>query len=219
VRDGGEPHTPQSLARISRLPAALFEEAIPRLLKIGWIEKMASNIKELHEGAEIPQVGATLPQDAAEIPQDGASSRAGAVRNGTEGNGTEPNGNAGGFVAIPPASKTAKPDWMHPEFNRLAGEYPNASGVELARQLWIGYVFDGVITDPADVFAGLKRWKESSQWTRDGGQYIPGLDKWLSGKRWRDTPTPYVAPSGGGSRVQGVREDARRIMQERKGAA
>ena len=48
----------QCLARISRLPAILFEELIPRLESMGWVE-----------GAEIPQLGAT-------IPQDGAASRA-----------------------------------------------------------------------------------------------------------------------------------------------
>lgn len=32
------PHTPQSLGRISRMPAGLYDEAIPRLVEIGWLE-------------------------------------------------------------------------------------------------------------------------------------------------------------------------------------
>ena len=45
----------QVLARMSRLPAGLFDEVIPRLLQIGWIERDSE-----------------IPQDGAEIPQDGA---------------------------------------------------------------------------------------------------------------------------------------------------
>jgi len=39
LRDNGEPHTAQSLARISRLPVGVFEAAIPRLLEIGWLAR------------------------------------------------------------------------------------------------------------------------------------------------------------------------------------
>ncbi len=53
LRDGGRPHDAASLARITRLPVEVFNEAIPRLLSIGWLER----------------------QDAAEIPQDAAVSR------------------------------------------------------------------------------------------------------------------------------------------------
>lgn len=65
----GKPHTPQSLARMSRIPATIFEEVIPRLVSIGWLEV-----------CEIPQEGAA-------IPQEGASSRARAQ--GMEWNGIE----------------------------------------------------------------------------------------------------------------------------------
>jgi hypothetical protein len=43
---------PRALARISRLPASVFEEALPRLLQIGWIEQYGESPQE---GAEIPQ--------------------------------------------------------------------------------------------------------------------------------------------------------------------
>jgi hypothetical protein len=36
-RDTGEPHTPESLARMTRLPEVAFSEAIPRLIDIGWL--------------------------------------------------------------------------------------------------------------------------------------------------------------------------------------
>lgn len=46
---------PQVLARLSRLPAVLFAEVLPRLLKVEWIQ----------QDEEIPQEGAGIPQEGA----------------------------------------------------------------------------------------------------------------------------------------------------------
>ena len=57
---------PQALARISRLPAGLFEELIPRLLSIGWIECFQGVIDIPHFGAVIPHLGAVPPHESAQ---------------------------------------------------------------------------------------------------------------------------------------------------------
>src|SRR6185437_16966566 len=49
----------QVLCRISRLPCAVFEELIPRLLQMEWIEPY-------QQVTEIPQLGAEIPQLGAE---------------------------------------------------------------------------------------------------------------------------------------------------------
>lgn len=36
------------------------------------------------------------------------------------------------------------------------------------------------------IMAGLENHKNSKQWTRDNGQYIPHPTTWLNGKRWED---------------------------------
>jgi hypothetical protein len=64
-----EPHNSGSLARISRIPRVLFDEVIPRLKVIGWIEYITYN-----------QVVPQIPQEGAVIPQEGASSRARSAR-------------------------------------------------------------------------------------------------------------------------------------------
>jgi hypothetical protein len=76
------------------------------------------------------------------------------------------------------------------KFNQLVDSYPNAVGVHRASQVWSDYCREGTITaeNVHEVFAGLERWKRSDQWVRDGGRYIPSLDKWLRGKLWRDRP-------------------------------
>jgi hypothetical protein len=88
ARDGGRPHDAASLARITRLPREIFDEVLPRLLAIGWIEH---------------QPDVTL-QDAAEIPQDAAepSQFEYAERNGTERNRKERNGTDGSEMLITP---------------------------------------------------------------------------------------------------------------------
>ena len=63
TRDNGRPHTAESLARISRIPVVIFEEALPRLLRIGWLEIT-------QESAAIPQVPAEVSQEYAGIPQN-----------------------------------------------------------------------------------------------------------------------------------------------------
>jgi len=80
---GGVPHTPQSLARITRLPEWTFQEVLPRLVStsIGWIEVISLEnhevIKPSHEDAEIPHESAAISQ----------ASDYGMERNGMEGNG------------------------------------------------------------------------------------------------------------------------------------
>lgn len=69
--DAGLSH---ALARISRLPAGLFNEVIPRLLKIKWIEQLG----------EIPHDDAIIPHVSAE-----KSRLKGREGKGTEGNGME----------------------------------------------------------------------------------------------------------------------------------
>jgi hypothetical protein len=43
IRDNGKPHDPATIARVSRLPVALIEEALPRLVSVGWITETASS--------------------------------------------------------------------------------------------------------------------------------------------------------------------------------
>lgn len=80
VRANGNPHTAETLSRITRIPAKIFEEVLPRLAggEIGWMEEYGT----------IPHQSRTKPQEGAD--SCGAYAGAHAIeRNGTEGNGTE----------------------------------------------------------------------------------------------------------------------------------
>jgi hypothetical protein len=39
-----------------------------------------------------------------------------------------------------------------------------------------------------EVLSGLERWKRSTAWLKDNGQYIPPPSTFLNQERWKDTP-------------------------------
>lgn len=66
-RTNGLPHDASSIARITRLPASVFEAVVPRVLAIGWLEDISD---EKPNGA-IPRDSAGIPRSSAGIPRDG----------------------------------------------------------------------------------------------------------------------------------------------------
>lgn len=78
----GIPHLCARLSRISRIPAPVFEEVIPRLLnEMKWIEIKPQPGEIPHEGA-IPHHTAGIPHHAAKIPQWSGVERSGTERSG-----------------------------------------------------------------------------------------------------------------------------------------
>lgn len=41
-----------------------------------------------------------------------------------------------------------------------------------------------------EILAGLDRWKNSAEWAKEGGQFIPAPMPWLRGERWNAEPEP-----------------------------
>lgn len=79
MRDGARPHDAASLARVTRGKTQFFEEALPRLVQIGWLEIIEVDTEEL---TEIPHRLATAPQS----PAPRVRARALKRREGNEGN-------------------------------------------------------------------------------------------------------------------------------------
>jgi hypothetical protein len=65
LRDNGQPHDSRSLARMTRIKQEIFDEAIPRLVLIGWL---SSEIYEEQEVAEIPRQSRDNPAVVARNP-------------------------------------------------------------------------------------------------------------------------------------------------------
>lgn len=58
VRDRGRPYTFEAIARVTRIPAWVFEEAIPRLLDMGWVSIGGESEQECDNPAPIPHPAA-----------------------------------------------------------------------------------------------------------------------------------------------------------------
>lgn len=76
LRDGGKPHTAESLARMTRLSREAFEEAIPRLLAVEWLEVIK------------PDTGDDVPLNSTTMRESGMTMRG----SDYEGKGMELNG-------------------------------------------------------------------------------------------------------------------------------
>lgn len=67
------------------------------------------------------------------------------------------------------------------DFNRFWEAYPRKAGKEAARK-----AFGKVKVDVGTLLSALEAQKQSDQWTKDGGQFIPYPATWLNQGRWED---------------------------------
>ena len=97
VRGDGRPHDALSLSRITRVPASTYEELLPRLLVVGWLEVVTTGqVIGCINAAGIPQEPATSPQVAcARVEQNGME------QNGMEQQRTTGSGSRRGVFVKP----------------------------------------------------------------------------------------------------------------------
>ncbi len=69
-------------------------------------------------------------------------------------------------------------------FDRFWVVYPRKVGKKDAVKAWSKLKPDEALT--IQIIEGVERWKLSTQWTKDGGQYIPYPATFLNGERWKD---------------------------------
>lgn len=110
---------------------------------------------------------------------------------------------------IPDSDKTPCAPSAHDEpkadlFDRFWKLYPNKKNKTNARKAWAKLKVTDDLFD--QIIAGLARYCESPDWTKDGGRFIPHPTTWLNGKRWEDEvdlPTTNVHKFPGASRHSG----------------
>jgi hypothetical protein len=62
--------------------------------------------------------------------------------------------------------------------------YPKKVAKPEAMKAWIKAAPDAELAE--QIMAGLARAKQSKDWTKDDGQYIPHPTTWLNQRRWED---------------------------------
>ena len=108
-------------------------------------------------------------------------------------------------------------------FEEFWSEYPRKVSRKAAARAFRTAVGDGRLCDTRrdsefkDIMRGLRAHKRSSQWNRDGGQYIPHPSTWLNQERWRDEVDcdPSVKSSDSEARMAHADEVASRILKRR----
>ncbi len=88
------------------------------------------------------------------------------------------------------------------EFHRFWTAYPKRIGKKAARK-----AFDKAIkaTDIDTLLAAIKLQKQSPQWTKDNGQYIPNPATWLNQGRWDDETEVKTNGQGKRSDFEGLK--------------
>ncbi len=87
-----------------------------------------------------------------------------------------------------PLREGEKVEEEFPSFDVFWEKYPKQTGKKRARDLWEILSPDQALAK--DIFDSLERWKESDQWKRENGRFVPSAENWLRDQRWEDSPPP-----------------------------
>ena len=95
----------------------------------------------------------------------------------------------------PPKRKKASPkeDYDLEGFNAFYAAYPRHEGKAAALKAWNKLAPDVVLQE--QMGKALEVQKQSQQWRKDGGQYIPMPSTWLNGRRWEDEVQTQTQPN------------------------
>lgn len=107
-------------------------------------------------------------------------------------NRTEPNKNR-----REPNKNRTEPDGIpEDDFTELWMAYPEEKrGVQqLAKEAFCTNITSH--EDAIEALDNLKLWKQSEQWNKDGGQYMPYLNNWIIRGAWKVKPTKMAIPQG-----------------------
>ena len=74
-------------------------------------------------------------------------------------------------------------------FDRFWNAYPRKVGKPSAQRAWRKMP---PRTPYENVMAGLERWKQTEQWQKDDGKFIPYPATFLNQRRWEDEPESFV---------------------------
>ena len=105
-----------------------------------------------------------------------------------------PNPLPGGETGTKPTRSRARPNTADPggDFARFWQEYPRKDAKLNAVRAWQKLDPDTALVET--ILVAVARQRQSEQWQREGGRFIPMPATWINGRRWDDLP-PEVAPS------------------------
>lgn len=84
------------------------------------------------------------------------------------------------------------------EFERLWEAYPERHRGRKEEAFEAFCKSRGLATKDGVIQERLEVWKQSEQWNKAGGQYIPSMKNWLLRATWQETPVKMAIPQGAG---------------------
>ena len=81
-------------------------------------------------------------------------------------------------------SNKEKEIYKEKEFDRFWKAYPRHEAKQTAKQKWMRLNLTPDLMNT--IMTAVEQQKQSDQWNRDGGQYIPMPSTWINQKRWED---------------------------------
>ena len=93
-------------------------------------------------------------------------------------------------------TKTGEPVALRPTaFDEIWEAYPRKVGKQEARKAFTK--LNGTGPETSVILAAILHQKSTTDWTKDGGQFIPHLSSWLNQARWADeSPALPTTPAG-----------------------
>lgn len=160
LRRDGTPHTPESLALISRLPASVFTEALPRLFSMGWLESDAAVSAQYPRDAR--PVSSQYPSDTLAVSARYPSG--GSVREGKE-----------------QKERTEGEDGLA-KWETFKATYPaHRLDEEAACRAFLSR------EDEAEaILSGLQAALASEDWTKESGKFVPTASKFIFDGKYKD---------------------------------
>lgn len=124
----------------------------------------------------------------------------------TEPNLTKPN---------PTKPNPTEPKEMDSVWEIILHEYPEGKVGNTARVMEAYRQEIQTAEDERKVIANLNQWKQSEQWNKDDGKYIPYLCNWLLRGTWRETPVKMAVPKGASGELgEAELEAIRRVLAQ-----
>lgn len=87
------------------------------------------------------------------------------------------------IVPTSPETKPRRPRASIEAFDAFWREYPRGDEKKDAREYWLKSIFADEVPE---IMAGLAKAKESADWQKDGGQFVPYAIRFLRKRRWED---------------------------------
>ena len=109
-------------------------------------------------------------------------------------------------------SKSKSEDNAREDFEKFWSAYPRKAGNK--QKAFEAFKKSGVPLET--LLSAIETQKQSAQWTKDDGQFIPHPTTWLNGKRWEDQlPMDTRTPRGAYGILGEAEEEAiRRVLAE-----